>query len=182
VDEVLRSQRLSPQLARFLPEDKVSEVESSVRELVGLHPNLWMLVQQTNLLIHELAKHGHAIIVGRAGNLATASLRNGLHLRLVAPTGFRAEQMARRLKIPVGEAAAQNRQIDAARRDYVRSVFDANVSDPTAYDLVINVARTNPVAMVQMLTPLIQARAFVAGAARVYLASPTEPNKVPTTV
>lgn len=158
VDEVLRSQQLSPRLARFLPEDKVSEVEASVRELVGLHPNLWMLVQQTNVLIRELARHGHAIIVGRGANFATSSVRNGLHLRLVGPPGVRAQNTARRLRISVGEAASYNRQTDAARRDYVRSVFDANIADPTAYDLVINVARTTPTGMVALIAPLILAR------------------------
>jgi len=182
VDEVLRNQRLSPQLARFLPEDKVSEIEASVREIVGLHPNLWMLVQQTNLLIHELAKHGHAILVGRGANLATAALRNGLHLRLVAPAGFRAEQMARRLKVPVAEAAAHNRQVDAQRRDYVRSVFDSHITEPTAYDLTINVARTTPAALVEMLTPIIQARAAAAERGRVSPVRESLPAATPTTV
>jgi hypothetical protein len=31
--------------------------------------------------------------------------------------------------------------VDAARRKYVRSVFDADVERPQGYDLVINVAR-----------------------------------------
>lgn len=166
VDEVLRAQHLSPQLARFMPEDKVSEVESSVREIVGLHPNLWMLVQQTNLLIRGLAIHGHAIIVGRGGNFATAAVQHGLHIRLVGPTGFRAENIARRLKMSVGEAAAHNRHVDAARRDYVRSIFGTDVADPDAYDLVINVTRNSPVAIVDMLAPLVAARSAAADEVR----------------
>ncbi len=180
VAEVLRSQRLSPQLARFLPEAKVSEIEASVRELVGLHPNLWMLVQQTNLLCRELAKHGHAIIVGRGANFATAGVRNGLHLRLVGPTGVRAENLARRLRISVAEAAHQNRHVDAERRDYVRSAFDANVGDPTAYDFVINVARSTPAALVEMLTPLIQVRAVAAELVR--NVSPSSPERMRASV
>jgi cytidylate kinase len=180
VEEVLRSQRLSPQLARFLPEDKISEVSASVRELVGLHPNLWMLVQQTNLLITELARHGHAIIVGRGANFATAPVRHGLHVRLVGPPEVRAEHMARRMKIPVAEAASHNRQIDAQRRDYVRSVFDASISDPTAYDFVINIARTTPAAMVEMLLPAIKTR--VTAATLVRGLPRAESAKVATTV
>jgi cytidylate kinase len=176
VDEVLRTQRLSPQLARFLPENRVSEIESSVRELVGLHPNLWMLVQQTNVLIHELAKHGHAILVGRGANFATKGLRNGLHLRLIGPPGVRADHMARRLKISVGDAATHNRQIDAARRDYVRSVFDANVNDPTSYDLVINVGRTTPAATVEMLLPLVKIRGETAAGQRTGLRPVPNPS------
>jgi cytidylate kinase len=180
VDEVLRSQHLSPRLARFLPEARTSEFEASVREIVGLHPNLWMLVQQTNLLIHELARHGHAIIVGRGGNFATAGVRNGLHIRLVGPTGVRAENLARRLRISISDAARQNRELDAARRDYVRSVFDVQVAEPTAYDLVINVARNSLKAIIEMLTPLINAR--TAAAESVGRVPNSVPQKVPTSV
>ena len=155
VEEVLRDQHLSPRLARFLPEDKVSELDASVRELVGLHPNLWMLVQQTKLLMRELARRGHAIIVGRGANFATASIPQGLHVRLIAPPSHRAANMARVLKVSVSEAASFNRRTDAARRDYVHSVFDADVAAPLAYDIVINTGRLSLEHAVDLLVELV---------------------------
>jgi cytidylate kinase len=141
VETMLRSRELSPRLACFLPEDKVSDLQASVGEIVGLHPSLWELIQRTNEMMRQLVRAGHVILVGRGANFATAEVMNGVHLRLVAPTEFRARHKACELGVTVEDAAARNAKVDTARRKFVRSVFDADVERPQAYDLVINVAR-----------------------------------------
>jgi len=125
-------------IARFLPEDKVSEIDASIGELLGLHPNIWNLIQRTNDMIRELARAGHVIVVGRGGNFATAGIANGLHVRLVAPTEQRADHMARELGVTFDAALLHNSRTDGARRSYVRSVFDAEIDRASAYDLVLN--------------------------------------------
>jgi cytidylate kinase len=141
IEEMLRTNDLPPHLARFLPEDRVSEVDASVGEVVGLHPNLWMLVRKTNDLIRQLARGGHAILLGRGANFATQDLPGGVHLRLVARPDYRDACVARQRSIAVAEAAAWNAGRDAARQRFVRATFSANAADPAAYDLVINVAQ-----------------------------------------
>lgn len=141
VERVLEDQNLSPTLARFLPEDRVSNITGSVGEIVGLHPNLWALVQRTNSFMNELARHGRVILVGRGANFATAGLRGGTHCRLVAPEQNRAFRVATEQNITVQEGHSIIRRIDSARRHYVRSVFDTDVADPSSYDVVINTTR-----------------------------------------
>jgi cytidylate kinase len=141
VETMLKSRELSPRLAAFLPEDKVSDWQSSVGEIVGLHPSLWELIQRTNELMRQLAQAGHVILVGRGANFATAEIAHGVHVRLVAPPEFRACHKARELSLPPEAAEAYNARVDQARRKFVRSVFDADVERPQAYDAVINVAR-----------------------------------------
>lgn len=141
VQHMLTSHDLSPRLARFLPENKVSELTSSVGEIVGLHPNLWDLVQRTNHFLRALATRGRVVLVGRGANFATAGVPGGIHVRLTAPVDHRDRHMARVMQCPLREASAHNRQVDAARRSYVRSVFDQDVADPLHYDLVINTAQ-----------------------------------------
>ena len=70
IDEMLRTNRLPAHLARFLPEDRVSEFNATIGEVVGLHPNLWMLVSKTNEMIRRIARGGHAILLGRGANIA----------------------------------------------------------------------------------------------------------------
>lgn len=156
VETMLQSRQLSPRIARFLPEDRVSEIDASIGELLGLHPSIWSLIQRTNDMMRELARSGHAILVGRGANCATADMDNGVHVRLVAPTDWRASAMAQRLGVTTHEAAAENARIDAARRAYVRSVFDAEIEHASYYDFVINVARQ----------PIEQAVELAAGALR----------------
>lgn len=168
IEEMLRTNHLPPHLARFLPEDRISEVDASVGEVVGLHPNLWMLVSKTNELIHALARGGHAIILGRGANFATHDLPNGIHLRLVAPPAYRDAHAARQLGIAVGQASARNAQRDAARQRYVRATFSANIADPTAYDLVINVAQVPFNVIVDLVVNYVAAhtRSAATGAAQ----------------
>ena len=141
VETMLNARELSPRLASFLPEDRVSDFQASVGEFVGLHPSLWELIQRTNEMMCQLVRAGHVILVGRGANFATAEMAHGVHLRLVAPVEYRAHDKAQELGLSVEAAIAHNARVDAARRKYVRSVFDADVERPQAYDLVINVAR-----------------------------------------
>lgn len=157
IEEMLRSNNLPPHLARFLPEDKVSELDASVGEVVGLHPNLWMLVAKINELMRQIARGGHAVIMGRGANFATRDLPNGIHLRLVAPAAYRDAHAARELGVDLGQASARNAQRDAARQRYVRSNFSAHIADPTAYDLVFNVAQVPFEVMVELVPHYVAA-------------------------
>lgn len=138
---MLQAHNLSPTIARFLPEDHVPEVVATIGEMVGLHPNLWELMQKTNEEIRQLARRGHVIIVGRGANFATADLPLGLHVRLVAPEAHRTRYLAQQYNIPEREAAHRNAKCEAARRRYVKMNFNAEINDPKAYDLTINVGR-----------------------------------------
>jgi cytidylate kinase len=158
IEEMLQSNKLSPRLARFLPEDKVSEISASVGELVGLHPNLWDLVQKTNELMRRLARSGYAIIVGRGANFATKGIEHGVHLRLIAPADYRAKHIARLQQLNEAEAHTVNTRRDLARERYVHTYFDASIKDPAAYDLVLNTARTHLTEAVEIATSLVHAR------------------------
>jgi len=141
--QMLKMNHLPTRLSRFLPEDRLSEINASVGELVGLHPSLWDLVQKTNQTLRQLARQGYAILVGRGANFATAGLPGGVHVRLVAPPEHRARYYAQLYDLSEKEALAFNAKRDAAARRYVRATFDAEISDPAAYDLMINMAHVS---------------------------------------
>lgn len=138
VQQMLAANHLPEQLARFLPEDRVPEVSATIGEIVGRHPSIWELVQKTNQTMRQLAKDGYVILVGRGANFATAELRGGIHVRLVALADHRARYYAQRFRVTEAEALKENARCDAARRRYVQAHFNADVADPAAYDLVIN--------------------------------------------
>lgn len=161
IEEMLRSSRLPTDLARYLPEDRIPPAESYVEELMGLHPNLRGLVARTNDLIRRLARSGQVVLLGRGANFATADIPGGVHVRLVAPVSFRAERTARWLAVGLARARELNAARDAARRRYVQSNFGADISDPTAYDVVFNAARTPVDLMAAQIAALVQARVAV---------------------
>jgi cytidylate kinase len=158
VKRMLRENRLSTGLDRFLPEDRISEVHSSVGEWVGLHPSLWELTQKTVETMAGLARGGHAILVGRGANFATADIPGGVHVRLVAPAGYRARYISRLYGLTESEALAYNAKRDAERSRYVASIFGKKVTEESVHDLVINTSRISINEAVAQIATLIQAR------------------------
>ena len=138
VQQMLSEANLPSRLARFLPEDRIPAVVSAIGEIVGLHPDLWTLVRRTNETVRRLAALGHTVIVGRGGNYAAAGVANGLNLRLVGSPMGRARRVASIRGCTLSEAETHLRKIDSARRVYVKSAFDREVSDVSAYDIVLN--------------------------------------------
>ncbi len=159
---MLHANHLPPTLARYLPEARVSEIEATIGEMVGLHPNLWELTRKTDEFIRLLAGSGHVILVGRGANFATAALPHGVHVRLVAPVGHRARVMAKRHQVSAEEAADHNRNQDRTRRRYVQTHFDAIGPDPTNYDVVINTGRVDLAQAADLIVSLVVARHAVA--------------------
>src|ERR1035438_2804185 len=87
MDKVLADHKMPMYLARFLPEDRASQIEDTLADIFGVHPPAEKVVQHTAETMLQLAELGSAILIGRAGNIVTAKLPNVLHVRLVAPLG-----------------------------------------------------------------------------------------------
>jgi cytidylate kinase len=135
--QVLKDHQLPPDLVRFMGEDARLPVEAIVEEILGLHPSGWTLVQHTTQTILRLAGLGRSIVVGRGGNIITALLPNVFHVRLVAPLVTRIRHCAEYYHLSEDEAAKFVRAQDQARRRY----FNAEINDPTLYDVTLNTGR-----------------------------------------
>ena len=138
---VLEDHKLPPNLERFMTEDARLPVEAIVEEVLGLHPSGWTMVQHTTQTILRLAGLGQTILVGRGANIITARLPNILHVRLVAPVATRIWHSAEYYHLSEAEAAKFVREQDQARRRYVRRYFNAEIDDPTLYDVTLNTGR-----------------------------------------
>ena len=131
----------------FFRRTGISEICAYFGELVGLHPSLWDLVQKTNDAMRQLAREGAAIFVGRGANFATAGIDHGLHVRLIGRGKTWARYLAQSVyRFREAEALEDNAKCDVRRRRYTKAYFDADLSDPAAYDLVINTARVSTAA------------------------------------
>ena len=139
--QVLEDHKLPPNLERFMAEDARLPVEAIVEEVLRLHPSGWTLAQHTTKTILRLAGLGHAILVGRGASVITARLPNVFHVRLVAPLATRIRHTAEYYRLNEAEAAKFVREKDKARRRYVRSYFNAEIDDPTLYDVTLNTGR-----------------------------------------
>ena len=138
MDKVLEEHGLPAYLAKFLPEDRVSEIEDFVADILGAHPTLRKMVAQSAETILKLAAMGNVILIGRAANLVTARLPCVLHVRLVAPLEQRIAHCQKEYGMTRAKARVFCRREDLGRKRYVRKYFNADVADPLLYHLVIN--------------------------------------------
>lgn len=138
VEKVLQEHNLPASLARFMPEDRISEIEDTLDELFGLHPPSWVLVRQTADTILHLAELGNVIIIGRAANIITRRLGYVFHVRLVGSLEQRVKRLQESERLDAKSARELVQREDLGRRRYLQKYFNKDIDDPKLYHLVVN--------------------------------------------
>jgi cytidylate kinase len=141
VEKVLEEHNLPQELARYMPEDRVSRIDDMMEELLGLHPPSSILVRQTTETVLHLAELGRVILLGRGANVITRKLPNVFHVRLVAPLPKRVAYLQEVQHLSRRAAEQFVAREDRGRARYLRRYFDADIDDPLLYDLTLNTER-----------------------------------------
>jgi cytidylate kinase len=138
VEKVLDDHHLPSTLARFMPEDRVSEIDDAIEDLCGLHPPSSTLVDKVAETILRLAELGNVILIGRGANIVTSRLNSVFHVRLVGSIEKRAEYVQKSRHIGRDAAMEFIHLEDRGRRRYLKRYFGRDIDDPLLYHLVIN--------------------------------------------
>lgn len=117
-----------------------------------------VVVRKLAELIRTLAVHGHAVLVGRGSSLVTQDLRNGVHIRLVAPRPWRIHTLADRRNLTVREAEKMVDEGEKQRQHYINTFFVLDHGFPFHHDLVIDNSRFNLVQIVEMVFTALSTR------------------------
>jgi CMP/dCMP kinase len=133
---------------------KDERVDSFIERMVGLFgmggfestyeipPPLWLtdaqLARMTRTIMEEVATAGHAIIVGRGGNLVLANHPRALHVFLWAPLEARIARVMEAEKLSHHDAERRISGMDKLRTDYVHTFYHTEWNDLTHYHLVID--------------------------------------------
>ncbi len=141
VEKVLEDHHLPKKLADFMPEDRVSMLNDTITELLGLHPPSWTLARASSETILKLAELGNVILIGRGANLITARLHHVFHVRLVGTLERRIQRVIEHLQLERKPAAEFVERADRGHGRYIREHFKAEIENPLLYDLVINTDR-----------------------------------------
>ncbi|MGE9295996.1 MAG: AAA family ATPase [Puniceicoccales bacterium] len=138
IQRVLDDHQLPTYLERFMTEERVSELQSTINEIVGLHPSMWELHEKMGDTIVRLLTHGNVVIVGRGGCIVGKGLRNVLNVRLVGSTQRRSAHLQRLFDLSPKDADKRIERDDKNRAEYFQARFGRNIEDPELYHLVIN--------------------------------------------
>ncbi|MCC6819617.1 MAG: cytidylate kinase-like family protein [Verrucomicrobiota bacterium] len=166
MEAVLADHNLPARLAKFLPEDRMTELQDIVDELFGLRPASWTMIQQTSETILKLAELGNAIIIGRGGNVITAKRPNVIHVRLVAPLTARVEHATTTYGLNPRAARAFCLREDAGRRRYLRKYLKADIDDPLLYHLCLNTGLIGFEEAARLIADAVQGQGSSAGGGR----------------
>jgi cytidylate kinase len=99
---------------------------------------------QLRILFASISHHGAAVIVGRGAHCAVPSSL-ALKVRLVAPLEKRIADYETTCQTTHEAALREVPAGDKERAEFVRRAFHSDVTDPTQYDVVINVGTYSPV-------------------------------------
>jgi cytidylate kinase len=88
--------------------------------------------------INAACERGDVLIIGRGGQVILEDKANVLHVRLTAPFAARVGVVQAEQGITAGQAWRLVAERDRVKRQYLRTLHNADVEDPTLYHLVLN--------------------------------------------
>jgi len=136
--EIARRADVSEKLLETLDEKGLTVLEDCISSLV-YDRHLWPDEYLKHLMkvIGAIGEHGRAVIVGRGANFIV-SPENRFRLRIVAPQNVRIANVASTFDVTAEDAKRRIIRTESDRRAFIRKYFNADIADPTNYDLVIN--------------------------------------------
>lgn len=129
---------ISTRILESLDERGLSMLEDWISAIVH-ERHLWpdQYLRHLMKVIGTIARHGRAVILGRAANFILPS--NGVfRIRIFAPFKVRVQNVSRTFAVTLDEAKRRVIKTDSDRRAFVRKYFNTDVSNQDHYDLIIN--------------------------------------------
>jgi cytidylate kinase len=114
-------------------------------------------VQRLLRVVHAIAQHGSAVVVGRGAQFVLDPERV-LRVRVVGPIESRARELAATRNLSERDGRGEVERIDRERHAFVRHHFHRSSADPSAYDLVINSVSIPPARAVGVVMAAYEAK------------------------
>jgi cytidylate kinase len=136
--EMAKRAEVSEQLLATLDERGLSILEDWISSLV-YQRYLWPdeYLQHLMNVIGTIGKHGRSVVVGRGANFILPPEQR-FRVRITASQRWRIQNVARDFNLSQNEAKRRVIKTESNRKAFIRKYFNADIADPTNYDLVIN--------------------------------------------
>ncbi|MDJ0782982.1 MAG: cytidylate kinase-like family protein [Desulfosarcinaceae bacterium] len=138
IKSVAESAHLSDKVIQTIEKERLSGIQDFISVLLDdkyLYPGIYL--QHLIKVVSVIAKHGHALIVGRGANFIIPP-EERLAVRIVAPLSHRMGNVAQAYGVSDEEARQRIRNREKRRASFVRNAFKADVTETGNYDLVIS--------------------------------------------
>ena len=139
-------------------EELVKALDEHVSKISG---HWWQHLMQKDALSYEDYYHylvktvlsisrSGGVIVGRGANLILSE-NKAFRVRITGSVEQCAKRVASREQIGMEESIKLVRKVNNERAEYIRMLYDTDINDPSAYDLVLNSDRYDRVQMVELI-------------------------------
>ncbi len=136
--ELAASAKVSRVFLHTLDEKGLSVLEDWIASLVHRR-YLWPDQYQQHLMkvVGTIGKHGNAVVVGRGANFILPP-EGRVRVRVISPLEIRIDNLVRLHSVSAADARRRIIRTENERQAFIRKYFNAEISDPTHYDLVVN--------------------------------------------
>lgn len=137
VEMIAKNAQVSEKVVRTLDEQDRSIFDEWIHALGEKH--LWSdeYFDQLTRVVNSIGTHGYALIMGRGASFILPK-EVCLRVLVVAPLSVRIDNVMRKYNVSEAEARREVLRTEANRRAFIRKYFNAEMTEPTNYDLVIN--------------------------------------------
>ena len=143
-----------------LDEKGMSVLQDWIRSM--LHErHIWPdeYLQHLLKVIGTIGKHGHAVVVGRGANFILPP-EGRLRLRLIAPLDSRIANVSGTYGVSAEEAQGRIIRTESDRRAFIRKYFNADITDPKNYDIILNMEYLSIEAAADIVTAALERMAL----------------------
>jgi cytidylate kinase len=107
--------------------------------------------------IRALAQAGRAVVIGRGAVHITADMPGGVHVRVVAPWGYRVWRLAEELHVSRDEAAKEIERLEHERDLFYRRYWQHHAPTPEAFSITLNAVAGDAEHLAECVLPLVEA-------------------------
>ncbi len=135
IQMVAESVEMSDKVVCTLDEKEVTKRDDWLTSLFETR-HLWpdQYLHHLTKVISTIGRHGNAIILGRGANFILPQ-KDAFSVRIIAPEDARIKNA---MQTTDDEAKRYIIKTDADRRAFIRKYFNTDITDPSYYDLIIN--------------------------------------------
>lgn len=156
---VVQDKRFARSLDSLIEEEYRTRTNDFFHQMLRATVDQSMVMNRVFLVVRTIAGMGKAIIVGRAGSHVTKDMPQGVSMRLVAPESLRIQRAMQAHDLSEREARAGARKRDSARERLLKVHFDADINDPTGYDVTWNLGSVSHKETAASMVGLVRERA-----------------------
>jgi len=142
VEMIATNAKWSQQIVESLDEQDRSTLDEWISALGEDHLWSYEYLKHLTNVVGAIGAHGYAIIVGRGASFILPK-EVCLRLLVVAPLDVRVRNVMRIFSVPEKEARRRVTRTESERRAFVRKYFQADLTEPANFDLVINTENTD---------------------------------------